>query len=287
MDTPVATLITEGRSAPTLTETLDGFRGQKRYRVNTTDEHRARLASGLPAMNAPWSSQYPNLLVVERDYEYTHGTDDPVSGTGGWGEVILRYAVVSYGGNIPDVLPAGFKMTQESADETTVQIPFEEPADFDALPAPGLAPALEPLSQAHGGFSKRSGLTQFTVTKILSRTEMLEALLICRRLHQAQAFNAEPVSLPNYLRTGVKLDFEAEQLQFRSYTAARRSDNDGEEFYRLDMTVGYFPLGPYAYSVRVDRKGYAVQGGIVAGRLVPLRVKSRVYETLDFGSVLS
>lgn len=207
MAEPTATLETERDVAPTLEETLDGWRGTRNYRVNTHDEMRAMNALGVPQTVEPWDAQNPTLIASRRVATYLHGTDDPSTNIGGTTRVRVEYETPGRRGRI--VVPeVGFAYTEWEPATDTVNVLFQiEDPNTPYVIGP-------PIANGQGAPVEvsRLGLKVHVFYDLSYRFPAEQWLGI------QQKVNRNLVRLPPLQRDGSGFDFAPGQLRYRMAT---------------------------------------------------------------------
>lgn len=191
---PTAYLLTDRDHAPRLSRTRTGLAGERTYRVDTADEVAALQAAGLPAYGDDWSASVPGLRVVELSTEYVAGTDDPVTGTGAYTRVTVRYETP--GASVLPPATPGFAWTEYAQANEVITV-YE---DLRNVLAPPGSPRPFPLPIANNqGAPKAVGAVQAHVHQYQFGDTIQWPRII--KLVFEQAVNSDWLLLPPILGT--------------------------------------------------------------------------------------
>lgn len=248
---PTAQIYTDARRAPRLETTADGVRGQRTYWVDTHNEEAALEAQGVPRVDDPWSLTRPDLIATRVAVQYVHGTDDPLTGTGGRCDVTVEYQTQGWAGRPPRPAPLlrYTEVIQSVGSETIRWDVRKVDPTFVGPPEPG-SPAY-PISNGQGCTREVALYTARVVT--YWRPPELNNAALASLFDLAQTTNANAITLPplHGLTGAARIRLEVGEGRYRSFATRPATGPGGEQLIELVHEIAIAPTHDWLWVVEL------------------------------------
>lgn len=262
---PTAELITSADKAPVVRMSGGVWTGKCCYRINCADEIRAASALGLPqyghafprAVELPGFDAAVPLWCSDLEIKFTHGSDDPATGIGGWCEATVDYASPSV--VTPPVI--GARYSEIECTTSSVHV------------VQGIGDGDQPLIANGKGASKDVGGTLVRVITVMAPGTFAGMLGRLIALQGGQKYNDEDISIPGLQGTTGSIRIKKGWAQYNTF--------------RTEWVGGVGAFLKLTQQLKVAEDGYLVRWRQVdeLGNPVTSPINTPIYELADFGGL--
>lgn len=231
MAAPTASLVLGktdwGGGAPVLRENTTGMFAEQFWLItNATSESAAHGAQYLPELNKPFSSEFPTLKVVDREFSRIGGVYNTTDQAGVHYSCRIQYSTPNGGGRLPDPIP-GTRFSRFRNGTTTIHRTYDARLElgtasfFYVEPAPGTpgsTPPLHPVDNGRG-YQTEVGVCEIEIVSYYAPGELTD-LQVARmiQLQQYGFVNRDAITIPKLYGVDDAFTFRIGELKYQAFS---------------------------------------------------------------------